>query len=128
MAYSLAAAAEATGLNKTMVLRAIKTGKISGIRNESGEWHVEPAELHRVYPSLPRQRAPRIRRRAAMIDCEMRARPSSTELGIWALRERWQLQAEHPVTGALANRGAKPWWRRLADYLESFLWPPNWRA
>jgi hypothetical protein len=36
MAYSLAAAAAATGLNKTTVLRAIKTGKISGARDKSG--------------------------------------------------------------------------------------------
>ena len=55
MGYSLAAAASATGLNKTTVLRAIKTGKIFGTRSQNGEWYVEPAELHRVYPSGPRQ-------------------------------------------------------------------------
>jgi hypothetical protein len=35
-------------LNKTTILRAVKAGKITG--NEHGGWHVEPAELHRVYP------------------------------------------------------------------------------
>ena len=59
MPYTLAAAAAATGLNKTTVLRAIKSGKISGTKNEVGEWQVEPAELHRVYPALrPQRRAP----------------------------------------------------------------------
>ena len=47
-----AAAAAACGLNKSTVLRAIKAGKISGTKDEHGEWHVEPAELHRVYPPV----------------------------------------------------------------------------
>jgi len=48
MSYSLAAAAAATGLNKTSILRAIKSGKISGTKDTLGQWWVEPAELHRV--------------------------------------------------------------------------------
>ena len=50
MPYTLAQAAAATGLNKTSVLRAIKSGKISGTKDEFGQWYVEPVELHRVYP------------------------------------------------------------------------------
>jgi hypothetical protein len=52
MSYTLAAAAAACGVNKSTVLRAIKGGKISGTKDEHGEWHVEPAELHRVYPPV----------------------------------------------------------------------------
>ena len=48
MSYSLGAAAAATGLNKTSILRAIKSGKISGTKDVLGQWWVEPAELHRV--------------------------------------------------------------------------------
>ena len=48
MSYNLAAAAAATGLNKTSILRAIKTGEISGTRDALGQWSVEPADLHRV--------------------------------------------------------------------------------
>ena len=50
MPYTLAAAAAATGLSKTTIFRAIKSGKISGSKDVNGEWEVEPAELHRVYP------------------------------------------------------------------------------
>ena len=50
MAYTLAEAAAACGLNKTTVLRAIKSGKITGTKDEHGGWHVEPGELHRIYP------------------------------------------------------------------------------
>jgi len=48
MSYSLGAAAAATGLNKTSILRAIKSGKISGTKDALGQWWVEPAELQRV--------------------------------------------------------------------------------
>jgi DNA-binding MurR/RpiR family transcriptional regulator len=50
MALTLAAAAAAAGVNKTTLLRAIKAGKVSGYRDEHGQWHIDGAELHRVYP------------------------------------------------------------------------------
>lgn len=50
MPYTLAEASKATGTNKTTILRAIKSGKVSGTKNAQGEWLIEPAELHRVYP------------------------------------------------------------------------------
>jgi hypothetical protein len=39
-------------VKKTTLLRAIKAGKVSGNKDEQGQWHVEPAELHRVYPPV----------------------------------------------------------------------------
>src|SRR5262249_964184 len=50
MATSLETAAGATGTVKSKLLRAIKAGKVSAIRDEHGQWRIEPAELHRVYP------------------------------------------------------------------------------
>jgi len=52
MHHTLGTAAAATGLNKSTILRAIKAGKISAARNEHGEWQIDPAELHRVYPPV----------------------------------------------------------------------------
>src|SRR5690242_1394682 len=53
MAYTLTEAAKATGLNKTTVFRAIRAGKVSATRDAtSGQWTIEPAELHRVYPPV----------------------------------------------------------------------------
>src|SRR3954454_1904094 len=52
MAYSLKQAGEATGHTKPTILRAIQTGKISAQKTETGEWWIEPAELHRVYPPV----------------------------------------------------------------------------
>ena len=49
---SLSEAAAATGLNKTTVLRSIKSGKISGTRDPLGQWQIDAAALHRVYPPV----------------------------------------------------------------------------
>lgn len=53
MPYSLSQAAEAVGMNRSSILRAIKAGKISATRDEHDQWQIEPAELHRVYPAAP---------------------------------------------------------------------------
>ena len=52
MAYNLATAALATGVNKSTILRAIKAGRLSATRDETG-WTIEVAELHRVFAPLP---------------------------------------------------------------------------
>jgi hypothetical protein len=59
MPYTLAEATKATGTSKTTILRAIKSGEVSGTKDENGTWPVDP-ELHRVYrPVELRSDAPR---------------------------------------------------------------------
>jgi hypothetical protein len=58
MAYTLGTAALACGANKSTILRSIKAGKIAALRDEHGQWQIEPAELHRVYPAIASQQAP----------------------------------------------------------------------
>jgi excisionase family DNA binding protein len=41
MSYTLAEAAQATGLNRSTILRALKAGRISGARDEVGAWESE---------------------------------------------------------------------------------------
>jgi hypothetical protein len=50
MSYTLAETAAACGLDKS----AVRSGRISGTRDDLGVWHVEPAELHRVFPPVER--------------------------------------------------------------------------
>src|SRR5258705_7295295 len=58
MSYTLAAAAAACGLNKSTVLRAIKAGKISGTKDEHGEWTSRPpSSIASTRPLRPRRRA-----------------------------------------------------------------------
>jgi hypothetical protein len=40
--YSLATAAAACGVSKSVILRAIMAGKISGSKDKHGQWHVVP--------------------------------------------------------------------------------------
>lgn len=51
MAYTLGAAARATGKSKATISRAIKSGRLSAARDGFGGYSIEPAELHRVYPA-----------------------------------------------------------------------------
>ena len=50
--YSLKQAAEAAGRGKPAILKAIKSGRVSAKKNEIGQWEIDPAELHRVYPPV----------------------------------------------------------------------------
>jgi|SRR5258708_1820386 hypothetical protein len=52
MPYSLKQAAIAADKSKPTILRAIQSGKISAEKDAQGEWQIEPAELHRVYPPV----------------------------------------------------------------------------
>lgn len=51
MSYTLGEAAKATGKDRATISRAIKSGKVSAAKNAHGQWEIEPAELHRVYPA-----------------------------------------------------------------------------
>lgn len=50
MQYSANQAAELTGKNVATITRAIKSGKISAIKDQSGAWKIDGAELSRVFP------------------------------------------------------------------------------
>jgi len=47
--YTLKEAAEAVGMTKPAIFKAIKKGTISAAKDERGQWLIDPAELHRVY-------------------------------------------------------------------------------
>jgi hypothetical protein len=99
MSYTLTTAARAVGLNRTTILRAIKSGKISGTKDEHGEWHIEPAELHRVYPPVARTepRSDATPRRAPGEDLELEARLADLRASLDDMRsqrDHWQTMAQ----------------------------------
>lgn len=51
MSWSVSRAARETGLSKSTISRAIKSGRISAAKQYDGSYLIEPAELFRVYPS-----------------------------------------------------------------------------
>ena len=126
MSYTLTTAARAVGLNRTTILRAIKSGKISGAKDEHGEWQIEPAELHRVYPPVAERSggngagqryAPPDA--AAIADAHQRA---ALAVEVAMLREQlgdarherdaWRDQAQRLAIADQRDR--RPWWKRLA--------------
>jgi excisionase family DNA binding protein len=52
MPVSLAEAAQRVGLHRSNLLRAIKAGRISAVRDDGGAWQVDESELVRVYGDL----------------------------------------------------------------------------
>ena len=50
MQYSANQAAQLTGKNVATITRAIKSGKISATKDQSGAWKIDGAELSRVFP------------------------------------------------------------------------------
>lgn len=52
MVYTLGEAAKATGKSKATISKAIKNGRISAIKDDTGTFNIDPSELHRVYPLI----------------------------------------------------------------------------
>jgi hypothetical protein len=52
MRHTLGTAQKATGVSKSTLSRAIKSGRISATKNDDGSYEIDPAELHRVYPPV----------------------------------------------------------------------------
>ena len=112
MAYSLLEAATAARVNRSTVLRAIKSGKISATKDKHGEWRIDPAELHRVYP-LPAQRPDQANDYATAdaLVAELRAQLADMR----TQRDAWQQQAERLTL----PKAPESWWRWLSKPLAS---------
>ena len=90
MSYSLVEAAIACGVNRSTVLRAIKASKISASKDEQGEWRIEPAELHRVYPPVQANEARPERAHQETLIAELRNALSDMRRD----RDEWREQAQ----------------------------------
>lgn len=132
---TLGQAAKLTGTSKTTLTRAIRAGRLSATRRDDGGYHIDPAELCRVYtvtPATPETGAATgdvVHRAtgesdptATPRDSEVTARLAALDAEVKGLREllaevkgsrdSWQAQAER-ATLALTDQRAVTWWRRL---------------
>jgi hypothetical protein len=105
MKFSLGQAARETGLDKSTLSRAIKSGRLSAQRkNGSGGYEIDPAELFRVFPPAPKaQASPPVEAPADMLleNRELRikleaveARIKDKEEEVHDLRRRLDLEGE----------------------------------
>jgi len=58
MHLSLGQAAKETGMDKSTISRAIKSGKLSATRKENGGYAIDPAELFRVFAPASKDTEP----------------------------------------------------------------------
>lgn len=126
MVYTLGEAAKATGKSKATISKAIKSGRISAAKDETGTFSIDPAELHRVYPPTVSNDHEETRRKLTEnaendgLIRELKARLEAAqerladkETVISDLREdrdKWRQQA----TALLADQSPKPrLWARI---------------
>src|SRR6516225_4315062 len=110
---TLAEAAQRVGLHRSNLLRAIKAGRISATRDESGAYQVDEAELVRVYPEVrtgshqPAQ--PDALLQLRLEHAEQRACDLTRQLErAYADVADWKEQARRV---ALPVPPQRPWWR-----------------
>lgn len=125
MVYTLGEAAKATGKSKATISKAIKSGRISAHKDETGTFQIAPSELHRVYPptvSSEHKETPEntidkrdidgtIRELRARLEAAQE-RLSDKEAVIVDLREdrdRWRQQASALIT----DQRGRGFWRKL---------------
>jgi len=128
MAMSLVEAAAATGVNRSTLFRAYKSGRMSATRTDAGTIEVDAAELFRCFPPQQGALGAMHQRAPAGATDENALRVSALEVEVKILREMldamredraaWREQAGK-VVAALppplpAPEPRKPWWRRLA--------------
>lgn len=125
MVYTLGEAAKATGKSKSTISKAIKTGRLSAKKSESGAYEIDPSELHRVYPATvdgkheAPPRTPKGDSNDGGLIRELQARLEATqerltdkETVITDLREdrdRWRQQA----TALLEDKRPRGFWKKL---------------
>jgi predicted site-specific integrase-resolvase len=122
MSYTIAAAAAATGTNVTTIRRAIEDGKITGTKDQCGEWHVEPAELHRVYPPVVERGTDVAQRSSAAdaVDIEAQIEALIRQAGDQLRQQLDDVKRDRDTERDQAARrppdqGERlPWWRRIA--------------
>lgn len=125
MVYTLGTAAKATGKSKATISKAIKNGRISAQKDETGAFRIQPSELHRVYPPItktehnetPDQQGDKealIRELQARIEMatERLQDKDSVIADLKEDRDKWRQQATALLTTQPSEVRKKRWWSR----------------
>lgn len=137
MKYTAGEAATATGLNTATITRAIKKGRISATKSDTGAWQIDPAELHRVFPPLASKSLPQDQMQGYASEDQRESKSANNALQgeLETMRERLAAVEQRAVVAeALAEERGKrldqlvpllpkaapapvtdsrSWWRRL---------------
>jgi excisionase family DNA binding protein len=127
MAMTLKQASESVGVNKVTILRAIQKGRISAIKDEQGEWQIEPVELYRVYTPIEQRNdnAAKQHQTVAALEARITMLNEMCDLVKKQLedarsdRDHWREQAmtalrQLPMTTPPPAPASRSWWRRAS--------------
>jgi hypothetical protein len=123
MAYTLGEAAKAVNKSKATISKAIKSGKITAIRNEDGSFTIEAVELHRVYP-VNTQPTVEGEQSSTPISTgvnsseliELRVKLEAAQQRISDLeedRDAWRQQANRLLSSPPKGEASKGFWKRV---------------
>jgi excisionase family DNA binding protein len=134
MYQSLGQAAAATGVSKSTILRAIKSHRISAARADTGDWEIDPAELHRVFPvarsttqDMTHGATATEQGATAVLEAQIAGLRETAELlrrqldDVRADRDEWRSMAQattrllpkpEPEVAPPAPKAKRRWWRR----------------
>jgi hypothetical protein len=118
MYYTLGQAAKMSGLSKSHLSRAVKSGRLSASRNPNGSLAIEAAELDRVFPATPpsnvAQPVDLLLVALQQLALERRERIAEQAETIRDLRARlvFAQTPPQPLPGP-----KHPWWRRVLGWL-----------
>lgn len=134
---SLREAADAAGVSKSTIFRAIRAGRLSAARTNDGGFAIDPAELFRVYPKSAAEPVGNVTgnvakghgatgipdHAAALLEEQIKAlretvrRLDDHVADLREDRERWRAQAEGAQRLLTDQRVSQPerrsWWRRV---------------
>jgi len=125
MRYTLGQAAKATGLSKMTIQRALKSGRLSGHKDDTGSYQIDASELHRVFPPVTagdgNMPVTVGRSETPPVEVELRVGYARLEAEVSALkvmledmrteRDRWHDQAQRLALTGPARRSWWPWRR-----------------
>jgi excisionase family DNA binding protein len=123
MKLTLGQAARQAGISKSYLSRLIKSGKISGERQENGELRIDPSELDRLGAIRPhrhdggnsaseRLETPReqvLQREVALLRELLHAKEQTLQ-DVRAERDAWRQQAQTLLLTE-GERKSRRWWR-----------------
>jgi hypothetical protein len=136
---TLSQAAKAISKSKSTLNRAIKSGRLSAVRNEDGTFSIDPSELARAFPENTPERPPMVHHepalersgtedssKVAMLEQllarerEALAREREVSADLKEDRDRWRAQATGLLSDlrtaqekAAPNSQSKGFWKRL---------------
>lgn len=118
MSLTLAEASAQVGVNRSTLLRSIKSGRLSGTRDDFGTWRIEPSELFRVYAPAEIPAPAEAKPKAVPQDAQADALVADLRAQLAEMRQQrdaWQGMAERLALSAPkpVEKPALSWWRWL---------------